>query len=166
MTDIRNDSLVNYSTSRKSFLLHLTARPSSFPREGSVSNSSVVVRGGKSIVISDTLCVVVERIHWEKVDRSNQFQWWEHRRRSNARSLYSSSFSNCIRDFLAYMLRIERYSVCKYLKNVSYILEHWFQEKKSQSQNSIQHFEFSRTFFSTGSWAIAARRAEWQAYQY
>ena len=45
------------------------------------------------------------------------------------------------------------------------ILEHPFQEKKSQSQNSIQHFEFSRTFFSTGSRAIAAQRAEWQAYQ-
>ena len=25
-------------------------------------------------------------------------------------------------------------------------LEHAFQEKKSQSQKSIQHFEFSRTF--------------------
>ena len=43
-------------------------------------------------------------------------------------------------------------------------LEHAFQEKKSQSQNSIQHFEFSRPFFSTGSRAIAAQRAEWQAY--
>ena len=31
-------------------------------------------------------------------------------------------------------------------------LEHGFQEKKSQSQNLIQHFEFSRTFFSTGHW--------------
>jgi len=39
------------------------------------------------------------------------------------------------------------------------------QEKNSQSQNSIQHFEFSRTFFSTGSRAIAAWWAEWQAYQ-
>ena len=44
-------------------------------------------------------------------------------------------------------------------------LEHGFQEKKSQSQNSMQDFEFSRTFFSTGRRAIAARRAEWQAYQ-
>ena len=33
-------------------------------------------------------------------------------------------------------------------------LEHAFQEKKSQSQNSIQHFEFSRTFFSIGRPAI------------
>ena len=33
-------------------------------------------------------------------------------------------------------------------------LEHAFQEKKSQSQNSIQHFEFSRTFHSTGMPAI------------
>ena len=45
-------------------------------------------------------------------------------------------------------------------------LEHAFQEKKSQSQNSTQHFELSRTFFSTASRAKAARRAEWQAYQY
>ena len=45
-------------------------------------------------------------------------------------------------------------------------LEHAFQEKKSKSQNSMQHFEFSRTFFSTGSRAIVARRAEWQGYQY
>ena len=45
-----------------------------------------------------------------------------------------------------------------------FILEHAFQEKKSQSQNLIQHFEFSRTFFSSGSRAIAARWAEWQAY--
>ena len=44
-------------------------------------------------------------------------------------------------------------------------LELAFQEKKSQSQNLIQHFEFSRTFFSSGSRAIAARWAEWQAYQ-
>ena len=43
--------------------------------------------------------------------------------------------------------------------------EHEFQEKKSQSQNSIQPFELARTFFSTGSQAIAARRAEWQTYQ-
>ena len=40
-----------------------------------------------------------------------------------------------------------------------------FRRKKSQSQNSMQDFEFSRTFFSTGSRAIAARRAKWQAYQ-
>ena len=40
-----------------------------------------------------------------------------------------------------------------------------FRRKKSQSQNSILHFEFSRTFFSTGNRAIVARRAEWQAYQ-
>ena len=46
-----------------------------------------------------------------------------------------------------------------------YILEHAFQEKTSQSQNSMQDFEFSRTFFCPGSLAIAARRAEWQAYQ-
>ena len=45
------------------------------------------------------------------------------------------------------------------------LLEHEFEEKKSQSQNSIQQFEFSRTFFSTGNRAIAARRAEWQVYQ-
>ena len=45
------------------------------------------------------------------------------------------------------------------------LLEHVFQEKESQSQNSIQHFEFSRTFLSSGSRAIAAGRAEWQAYQ-
>ena len=43
------------------------------------------------------------------------------------------------------------------------LLEHAFQEKKSQSQNSIQHFEFSRTFFSTGSQTKTARREEWQA---
>ena len=31
-------------------------------------------------------------------------------------------------------------------QNIENLLEHAFQEKKSQSQNSIQHFEFSRTF--------------------
>ena len=40
-----------------------------------------------------------------------------------------------------------------------------FKEKKSQSQNWIQHFAVSRTFFNTGSRAIAAQRAEWQTYQ-
>ena len=35
--------------------------------------------------------------------------------------------------------------------------------KNLKLQNSIQHFEFSPTFFSTGSQAIAAQRAEWQA---
>ena len=30
--------------------------------------------------------------------------------------------------------------------NVLAEMEHAFQEKKSQSQNLIQHFEFSRTF--------------------
>ena len=39
-------------------------------------------------------------------------------------------------------------------------------EKKSQSQNSKLHFEFSRTFVGTGSRALAARQAKrHQAYQ-
>ena len=37
-----------------------------------------------------------------------------------------------------------------------------FQEK---SQNKIQHFELSCSFFSTAGRAIVARRAEWQAYR-
>ena len=35
-----------------------------------------------------------------------------------------------------------------------FVLEHRFQEKKSQSQNSIQHFEFFRAFFSKSKPAI------------
>ena len=48
---------------------------------------------------------------------------------------------------------------------ISPLLQHVIQVKKSQSQNSIQHFEFSRTFFSTGNRAMVGRRAKWQAYQ-
>ena len=49
----------------------------------------------------------------------------------------------------------------KYSNNVAHIvllIEHAFQEKKFYSQNSIQHFEFSRTFLSTGKPAILPAR--------
>ena len=43
----------------------------------------------------------------------------------------------------------EKFSL--YLYSCYAYLGHEFQKKNSQSQNSIQHFEFSRTFSSTGS---------------
>ena len=53
---------------------------------------------------------------------------------------------------------------CHILRFEIFTRAYGFHQKKSQSQNSIQHFEFSRTFFSSGSGAIDARRAEQQAY--
>ena len=64
-----------------------------------------------------------------------------------------------------YTVKLVKEKIIDTQNDFSY-LEHAFQEKKSKSQNLMQHFELSRTFFSTGNRARVAHRAEWQGYQY
>ena len=107
-----------------------------------------------------------------RISRQNvqgQFCWQTTHRNQIAfyREKKGASFRDVMSVFVLRFTLCQKTNFCPQnwdsIKKISGMLEHGFHEKKSQSQNSIQHFEFSRTFFSTGSRTIAAQHGVWKS---